>query len=489
MCEGDPGRGVDGRADEGHDGSLAPRRPSFLLAGHPTGSPALGCQELCFIGVALRFELRRHGSAALTVGLIAACGSSDRPPQAGTFGQTFGDAGTDAASVFQMQGPTALSCNLGPDGGVCACADQPLLEDPPNLYFVLDRSLSMMDGNKWSTIVSVIANVVIAIGPRARFGAAVFPDPRVDGCAAGIEVFSTTRGDSPAGTAGPVERSFIEQLDSLSPDGSTPMAATFTALAPTILGLPGKTYVILATDGGPNCNPNANCDASGCQDNIENVSIATNVECPPGGPPNCCAPSLEGPEACLDSQPTIAGVRSLADQGVPVYVVGVPGSEPYAALLDQLAIAGNTGRTVGMPASTDGGGAVGVLADDASGDAAEATDASSALDGASEAGSPPTYAEPAYYAVSSGDTAAFTAALSSIAARITGSCTLTLNDTPPDPTKVNVFLDENVIAQAGPDGWTLDGTTVTVLGKSCQMIMTGAVLDVRVVAGCPTRLR
>jgi hypothetical protein len=36
------------------------------------------------------------------------------------------------------------------------------------------------------------------------------------------------------------------------------------------------------------------------------------------------------------------------------------------------------------------------------------------------------------------------------------------------------------------DGWTLDGATVTLLGASCQQVLSGAVLDVRVVAGCPT---
>jgi hypothetical protein len=59
---------------------------------------------------------------------------------------------------------------------------------------------------------------------------------------------------------------------------------------------------------------------------------------------------------------------------------------------------------------------------------------------------------------------------------------------------VNVFFDGSPVPQAGPDGWTLtttreDGgsqTTVTVLGASCQKILAGDVLDVRVVAGCPT---
>jgi hypothetical protein len=192
--------------------------------------------------------------------------------------------------------------------------------------------------------------------------------------------------------------------------------------------------VVLATDGGPNCNANANCGANLCTYNIENVP-----GCPPAGL-NCCTDPSIGADACLDGQPTINAVGAIASAGIPVYVVGVPGSAPYASLLDQLAAAGGTARA----------------------------------------------SEPLYYAIDTADQAAFLTALSGIAAKITGTCTLNLDNAPPVPGLVNVFFDEHVLPQAGPDGWTLDGTSVTVLGASCQKILDGNVLDVRVVAGCPT---
>jgi hypothetical protein len=325
---------------------------------------------------------------------------------------------------------------------VCACADEPLGGDPPTLYFVLDRSASMADDSKWKTIITVIGGVVEALGPRAKIGAAVFPDPHTDQCGAGIEVFAPTRGDAPAGQAGPVEATFLTQLGRLAPQGGTPTAATLAALAPHVksLAASGKTYMILATDGGPNCNADADCDASTCELNIEQALPA----CSPSGSTNCCANGSYGaPTSCLDGQATADAVTQLAQNGVPVYVVGVPGSAPYADLLNQLAMNGGTARTE----------------------------------------------PPYYYAVDSADVAAFSAAISSVAASIAGSCTLTLDQPPPDPAQVNVFLDEQPLPQAGPDGWSLDGQTVTIDGASCNAIRAGSVLDVRVVAGCHTLLR
>jgi len=376
----------------------------------------------------------------MAAAMIAGCGSADRPAQLGSVEPK--DASPDGpGQTFQSTAPVPLSCNLGPDGGVCACDDQPLLGDPPNLYFILDRSGSMAEDNKWSTVASVIETLVIDLGPRAIVGVTVFPDPRsTDTCAAGFEVFPPTRGDAPAGQVGSSESQLVQVLGRIGPNGGTPTAATIEAAAPRIEALTGKTYVILATDGGPNCNAAASCDYSQCELNIENAAPA----CPAAGPHDCCGdPTIGDSTSCLDAQPTIDAVAAIAKNNIPVYVVGVPGSAPYGALLDRLAQAGGTAR--------------------------------------------PT--EPSYFAVDTADVAAFTTAIFSIAAEITGTCTLTLDAVPPDPMQVNVFLDEQVLPQTGADGWTLDGQTVTLLGQSCQEVKAGQVLDVRVVAGCPTLQR
>jgi hypothetical protein len=231
-----------------------------------------------------------------------------------------GVSGEDGAipSLTSDSGPP--SCEAGTNGGVCGCLDLSLLADPPNLYFVLDRSGSMTDSNKWLTIRTVIADVMHRIGPRARFGAAIFPSPAAssDTCAAGIQVMPMTPGDAPAGTYGPATGAFTSSTN-YPASGGTPTAATITALTSTLTALPGKTFVILATDGGPNCDSAVTCDSSACISNIE-----SDPGCTPGGT-NCCT-GPGGNANCLDSAAAVQSITALAAAGVPTYVVGVPGA-------------------------------------------------------------------------------------------------------------------------------------------------------------------
>jgi hypothetical protein len=371
------------------------------------------------------------------VGLAAGCGQAIPPEEFAP--RQVQDAGTgpDVLPVFDAT-PQEQSCDLGPDRGVCACLDMPLLTDIPNIYFVLDRSGSMAESDKWFVVRSVIGQTVKALGPRINVGVALFPDVTQANCVPGDEVMAVRRGDSPAGSIGPTLLLLSQAIDGVVPQGGTPTAATLARILPRVQKLSGRTYVVLATDGGPNCNPQANCTVDQCIVNIE----GSDPSCKPNVAPNCCTPEFYGAQQCLDGAPTIAAVGALKQAGIPTYVVGVHGSGPYAALLDQLATAGGTALAT----------------------------------------------EPLYYAVDSTDASAFSAAISQIAAKITATCTLPVSGTV-DPDHVNVFLDGAVVPKDPTDGWTLDGNTVTLVGATCSKVMTGQVLDVRVVSGCPTVIR
>jgi hypothetical protein len=382
-----------------------------------------------------------RGVALLALGSVAAAACGDgRPPifigdgVNPNDGSDGGGPNNGTVSLLQEAGGPP-SCDAGQQANVCGCLDLNLLADPPTMYFMLDRSGSMTESNKWLTIRTVIADVMHRIGPRAQFGAAIFPDPRAaDSCAAGVEVMGRMPGDAPAGTYGVATGTFIETTN-YPASGGTPTAATVNALAPKLIALSGKTFVILATDGGPNCNAAAVCDRSACIANIE-----SNTGCSPDSGPDCCAAD---PLDCLDSAATVKAIADLATAGIATYVVGVPGSGPYSALLNQMALAGGTARPN----------------------------------------------NPYYYPVDTADTAAFTATLSTVAAQITATCVLTLSAPPPDATQVNVYLDGAVVPADPTNGWTLSGATVTLQGTTCAGVLAGTSLDLRIVAGCPTVLR
>ena len=374
---------------------------------------------------------------AIAVVLGSACSSKERPP-------LLGDAPNDAG-LTQRPGtststrptcrPSATSAPRPASAAASTCRSPSIR---PNLYFVLDRSGSMTELNKWSTVRYAIGQIMLKLGPRASFGAAVFPDPSIDGCSPGVEVAPLRRGDSPAGTYGPTILAMAYELN-LTANGGTPTAATFASLAPHIAALPGKTFVILATDGGPNCDPNITCAIDQCQVNIE--SAAPN--CSPAGPVDCCDQASYGPSNCNDTAATVTAISGLKAMGVPAYVIGVPGSAVYAGVLDQLAAAGGTARA----------------------------------------------SQPEYYAVDTTDSAALLAALQQIAAKVTATCTLPLGMPPPDPSKVNVYLDGAVVPADPVNGWKLQGSVVTLVGQTCQRVLDGDVLSVRVIAGCPTVIR
>lgn len=367
---------------------------------------------------------------AVAAALFAACGSK-HPPAADE--STHGiDDGTDGGLFADLD--ARPSCELLADGGPCGCLEMSFLTDVPNLYFVLDRSGSMEDGGKWQTVRNVVATTVQKLGPRIKFGASVFPKSS-SSCGGGIEVLSLRSGDSPAGYRGPAVQGFLNATN-IKATGGTPTAATLRNITPVVTSLGGRTFVVLATDGGPNCNQNATCDSSTCIANIERYDPA----CQPGGITNCCTPDLFGRDSCLDADPTEAAVKALADAGIPTYVIGVPGSGPYAALLDRLAQAGGTARAT----------------------------------------------SPYYYRVDSEGGAALDDALRAIAAKVTARCDLPLDPPPADPTRVNVYFDDTVVPADPENGWRFDGKTITLVGSACQRVLSGEILNLRVIGGCPT---
>lgn len=386
---------------------------------------------------------------ALSATLALSCGQTEHPPafDVPQGGNGAGGAGPEGA------GGLALG-DGGADASLCGDQEIPAVTDPPNLYFIVDRSGSMGDNlpgssySKYENARIAISKMLRAIGHRVRYGAGVFPAfGSSDGCAPGLQIFQTVAGDPPSaaqsGTDGPNLASLLRQLGQITPDGATPTAATLRALEPTILALGGKkTYVVLMTDGAPNCNVDLKCGPDACIPNIEHESIA-NTDCDAAF--NCCDPKLVGEVGvgyCVDADATEAAVADFEANGVDTYVVGMPGSEEYAQMLGRLAVAGNTARPGDTP----------------------------------------------YYAVS--DTNELTTALRSIGAQVAITCDLPLTGAPDDPNLVNVYFDRQLVPKNDSDGWLYTGEkSIQFRGTSCSKLSSGDVLNVQVLAGCPTVVR
>ena len=99
----------------------------------------------------------------------------------------------------------------------------------------------------------------------------------------------------------------------------------------------------------------------------------------------------------------------------------------------------------------------------------------------------PQIAPPFYYKVE--DYSSLAGTLASIAA-IEVSCDFDLVTPPPDPTRVNVYLDNDVILQDPDNGWAWTYTTpkhvVELRGDACKRLKSGGVKQVQIAAGCPT---
>jgi hypothetical protein len=370
------------------------------------------------------------GALLLAFALAAGCGS-ERPPPAGDGSglgpKNGGDRFGGDAGGFKPPG-----CGVKPDGSQCDCLDVPLFIDPPTIYFVLDRSGSMLTEDKWTQIRVVVGKIMRGLGPRANFGAAMFPGPSLDVCAPGVEVMSIRPGDPPSSSVDGPTTTALLSATRVVPGGGTSTGATLVNIRASLLGAPGKRFVILATDGAPNCNLEAICTSDQCQTNIEAVD-----GCVPNGP-NCC----EDPRFranCNDVNATLRAIDDLRNADIPVYVLGLPGAATYARLLDDMATSGGTA----LPTT------------------------------------------PRYFAVDAASEALMLAALKKIAAKITGTCSFDLREAPANPALVNVYMDDVALPYEPANGWAIEGKTVTLLGGACERIRNGDVLDVRIIAGCP----
>jgi len=198
--------------------------------------------------------------------------------------------------------------NPTPDGANCGLQQYGLQNVPPDLLIVLDKSGSMgndlndvkcMQGaacvTKWSQVVPAINMVVGQTDTTIRWGLKYFANNGTCGVNAGAAV-PIAPGNGAA---------IMASIGMTNPGGSTPTRLAVQSGADYLMMVadPNPKFMLLATDGEPNCAPGA----------------------------------AQGDD---DQAGAVAAVMAAATAGIPTFVVGVGNVAPAQATLNMLADAG-----------------------------------------------------------------------------------------------------------------------------------------------------
>jgi hypothetical protein len=248
------------------------------------------------------------------------------------------DAGMDAAM------------DAGVDTGVCMPEELALERRGAQILFAIDRSNSMDDTiegerrdpgdprpSRWDILGTTLGAVLADADPLLEIGAKFFPAVQPEGRVTPEEACSVDLGIDipPARNNVPA---LLATFARTGPGGGTPTAPALEEVQAFFERRPAfgvPRFVILATDGGPNCNPDTGVPPDRC--------VCT-------GPPATCTDNPEfGPYNCLDEPSTLPVIEAIFTTfDAPVYVIGLddPMRPDLADVLDHMAVAGGRPREI-----------------------------------------------------------------------------------------------------------------------------------------------
>jgi hypothetical protein len=225
----------------------------------------------------------------------------------------------------------------------CVSGSTGLTLADPTVMFVIDRSASMNDpmGNgpnqptRWEALGGALASVLPSVNDTLAIGALIFPatgTASLNCSVASKADLMPSLGNVPA---------LVRLMSTGFPEGATPTASALDTAATLMLGLrtaTGARALVLATDGGPNCNADLNILTCRC------------TSAPPagsGGSANLCSSSSgQGGVNCLDDARTEETISKYHALGLPTYVIGIQseGDTQFSDVLDAMAVAGGRPR-------------------------------------------------------------------------------------------------------------------------------------------------
>jgi len=186
-----------------------------------------------------------------------------------------------------------------------------------NVLVVLDRSSSMYREagfgvagvDRWNPAVAAIQNVTTSLDDRVQFGLMLFANPDAP---AGMTLCGAGKIDvAPAPDTGPAIAAELTGDPNELTGSWTPTAVSLDAARTALAGLTGRSYVLLVTDGAPNCN--SGLDGARCRCGSDTMSCSDN------------------PRLCIDEDRTVPAVAALPDVGHHPLVVG-PGASPLGGV-------------------------------------------------------------------------------------------------------------------------------------------------------------
>lgn len=365
-------------------------------------------------------------------------------------------ATSTAAGTKEPACPDLLQ-KLSTGSDVCSATETAADYSHINMLIVLDKSGSMTaipTGDTKSKWVGATEALQQALNPNetlVSYGFMLYPYAS--------PVAATSCEISPGeaavniqvGTASDTVPKIAQLMKDTTPGGGTPTAAALQSAFDYYtkgagMALDGQKYVLLVTDGGPNCNVNLTCQADACTSNLDKSgNCGTTIA-------NCCDPAnkvaggVDPQSLCLDDQGVRTQLDALRSQGIKTFVIGIPGTEAYASFLDTFADAG------GVPVV-------------------------------------PTAEKPhRYYEVK--NQAELLTAFKTITTSLVRDCNVQLAEKPLDLSKINVAIDCAELPQKTGDAvnWEYIPATQTIeiKGTKCEVIKSVGAKRIDVVNGCPT---
>jgi len=265
------------------------------------------------------------GAAILTAAAFLACGGPTPIPGSSSLIGTGVQSGTGTGIDLKTNGSTSTNVGTGSttpptdvDGGNCGITTNSLTQEPADLLLVLDRSGSMSDDiasnnncggrggggdagactARWPTMTAALNQVLAASPAGVEWGLKFFTSPGGGTCTVnpGADV-----------AVGPNTAAQIQAaMASTTPANETPTTAAIQA-AVAYYGTvtDGRShYILLATDGQPNCDP-------GTSSQVTTTSVTD----------------------------TANAIAAAATAGIKTYVIGIG---PSAGNLTSFAVAGET---------------------------------------------------------------------------------------------------------------------------------------------------